>query len=263
MQALILAAGSGTRMADYEGSKPKCLYEVGGRPLIAHQLDALSQAGIDSVVIVVGYRANQVRGMVNGQATYVHNEEYAYTNSLYSFVLGGNRIEDDVLVLNSDVLLPPALVEYMATTPGNAFAYDSGSGDEAEHMKVRLRDGHLLEMAKQLPPAHTHGENLGLIRFERQALRYALEAGRVLISRGRRWDWLASAVNSAATRFPFRAVDVAGIPWVEIDIPGDLQRARAHVWPAIASLHHPSGNGHSPIRGSLQSAPAKQRSSVA
>ena len=126
-------------------------------------------------------------------------------------------------------------------------------------MKVWLRDGHLLFMSKQLPPAYTHGESLGLIRFDRQAFRYALEAGRVLISRGGRWDWLASAVNIAARTFPFRAVDVAGMAWVEIHTPDDLRRARGHVWPAITSEHDPSAN--SPFPNSVIGA-ARSRQAV-
>ena len=46
MQALILAAGRGTRMGEKTSELPKCLLEVGGRALIEHQLETLAECGV-------------------------------------------------------------------------------------------------------------------------------------------------------------------------------------------------------------------------
>jgi molybdenum cofactor cytidylyltransferase len=54
--AVLLAAGSGSRM----GHRPKSLLELGGVPLIGQQLDALSGAGVDEVVVVLGHYADQI-----------------------------------------------------------------------------------------------------------------------------------------------------------------------------------------------------------
>lgn len=56
--AIVLAAGKGTRM---KSDLPKVLIEVCGRPMIDYVLDALSQAGIEQVLVVVGYRSDLVR----------------------------------------------------------------------------------------------------------------------------------------------------------------------------------------------------------
>ena len=56
--AVILAAGKGTRM---NSDRPKVLCEVVGRPMIHFVLDALSAAGVDDHVVVVGYQADRVR----------------------------------------------------------------------------------------------------------------------------------------------------------------------------------------------------------
>jgi choline kinase len=56
---------------------------------------------------------------------------------------------------------------------------------------------------------------------------------------GRERDWVGSAINVIARRHPIVCVDVAGLPWVEIDYPDDLAAARARVWPAIALLGAP------------------------
>ena len=82
MDALILAAGSGRRL---RLNRPKCLVELGGRPLIDHQLQALAWAGVDRVVVVAGYMADDVMAALPPGLPVVVNEDYAETNSLYSF----------------------------------------------------------------------------------------------------------------------------------------------------------------------------------
>lgn len=58
--AVLLAAGSGSRM----GNRPKCLLELGGVPLIRRQLIALSGAGVDELVVVLGHYAEQIEPAV-------------------------------------------------------------------------------------------------------------------------------------------------------------------------------------------------------
>lgn len=60
MKAMILAAGLGTRMRPLTDRCPKPLLPVGGKPLIAHHLERLANAGIRDVVINVSYRAEQI-----------------------------------------------------------------------------------------------------------------------------------------------------------------------------------------------------------
>lgn len=58
--AVLLAAGSGSRM----GHKPKCLLELGGVPLIRRQIIALSGAGVDELVVVLGHHADRIEPLI-------------------------------------------------------------------------------------------------------------------------------------------------------------------------------------------------------
>jgi len=58
--AVLLAAGEGARM----GRRPKSLLELGGVPLIRRQLIALSGAGVDEVVVVLGHHAEHIEPVV-------------------------------------------------------------------------------------------------------------------------------------------------------------------------------------------------------
>ena len=234
MQAVILAAGQGSRLADPFG-RPKCLREVGGVPLVHHQLSALAEVGIDDVVIVVGYEQDQVRTSVGTAARFVVNDRYADTNSLYSFLLAGGLVHDDLLVMNADVFFHPGLLGLLLARDRDALLYDSGSGDEDEHMKVQVDSGCLVEMSKDMRRDLACGENLGILRLSLTTTAVALAAARDIVNAGGEMLWLASAINRVAVDHRIRCVDASGWPWVEIDYPQDLVRARLAILPRVSS----------------------------
>jgi len=233
VQAVILAAGEGRRLADPHG-RPKCLREVGGAPLVRHQLDALAEVGIDDVVIVVGFGQDQIRESVGTMVRYVVNDRYAETNSMYSFLLARSLVQDDVLVMNSDLFFHPALVARLLDHGGDALLYDSGSGDEEEQMKVRVSHGRLVEMSKALASDLVCGENVGMLHLAPATVEDAFAAARAIAASGGERAWLASAINRVAVDHRIRCLDVVGWPWVEIDFPADLERAREEVLPQLA-----------------------------
>ncbi|MHC5209553.1 MAG: phosphocholine cytidylyltransferase family protein [Planctomycetota bacterium] len=241
MQALILAAGRGRRLGAQGEDRPKCLLEVGRRPLVEHQLEALAEAGVGPVAMVVGYGADEVREAVRIRAEFVTNPRWSVTNSLYSFWLARAWIRGPLLVLNCDVLFDRRILARLLKAEGDAFAYDSTSGQGAEHMKVRLSsEGELLAMSKDLAADEVHGENVGILKFTQEsAARLVEEAGK-LVEAGREGDWLGSAVCAVARQQPLRGVDVAGLPWGEIDFSYDLDKVRREVWPAIRDERNPN-----------------------
>jgi choline kinase len=233
MQAIILAAGEGSRMRDRRG-RPKCLREVGGEPLVRHQLRALSAVGISDVTVVVGYEHHQVRSEIGGQARYVLNLGYAETNSMYSYLLAAPAIADDVLVMNSDLFCHPGFVSRLLDSGPDALLFDSGSGEEDEQMKIQTDDGRLVQMSKTMSAADVHGENVGMLHLSAGTARAAASAAARIVDSGHRRAWLAEAINEIAPRHPIACVDVAGSPWVEIDFPQDLAHARSEIYPALA-----------------------------
>lgn len=60
MQAVILAAGKGTRLRPLTESKPKPLVEVAGNPLLTYSLERCVSLGVDEIIIVVGYRGAEI-----------------------------------------------------------------------------------------------------------------------------------------------------------------------------------------------------------
>lgn len=204
-----------------------------------HQLDALAAVGIDDVVMVVGFGQDQIRESVGTMVRYVVNDRFAETNSMYSFLLARSLLHDDVLVMNSDLFFHPALVARLLDQGGDALLYDSGSGDEEEQMKVRVAHGRLVEMSKALPSDQVCGENVGMLHLAPATVEAAFAAARAIAAGGGEQAWLAAAINLLAVHHRIRCLDVMGWPWVEIDFPEDLQRARTEVLPRVVGGAEP------------------------
>lgn len=234
IQGVILAAGRGSRLADAINNGPKCLAEVGGRPLIDHQLALLAEAGVQRVLIVTGYRADEVRAAVGERAEFIHNVAWETTNSLYSLGLCRDWVTGALVVMNCDVLPHADALRRVLAHEGNAFAYDSSSGTDEEHTKVELEDdGSLLAMSKELPGYRSQGENVGLLYFDKRAARLLFREVEALLRSGHEHMWVTAVVQVVANYIRLRAVDIADLPWVEIDFPQDLDLARRVIWPGI------------------------------
>src|SRR5919206_3822240 len=84
--AVILAAGSGTRMRSSLPGKPKGFVELGGQPIIVRSIQQLQAAGIEQIVLVTGYQSQCYEDLARQytQVRTVQNVRYATSGSMYS-----------------------------------------------------------------------------------------------------------------------------------------------------------------------------------
>ena len=238
-QALILAAGRGQRLGDHVEEFPKCLLQVGGRSLLDHQLSTLAAAGIHDVCVVAGYHRNVVARACHGRVHIINNPDWATTNSLYSFSLARHWVNRSVVVMNCDVLADPKVLSQLLQDESSSFAFDSGSGDDAEHMKVEMSGGTLKSMSKSLDAAKVHGENVGMLHFSSSDVRELFSHAESILDDGGRNMWMATAVQALAQERTLHGVDISGSAWIEIDYQEDLEAARSNIWPLIERRKHP------------------------
>lgn len=179
MKALILAAGTASRLRPLTNDTPKCLLQVGQRSLLRRSMDALIQNGIRDFVIVTGYLHEKIEQFVKEQycdsiqVSFIYNDVYASTNNIYSLWLARPEVEGkDVLLLDSDLLYDPQIIaRVLANDAPNILTlirHDLGE----EEMKVvtaasrNKADGKeantILEISKTCNPAEAAGESLGI-----------------------------------------------------------------------------------------------------
>jgi len=118
MKAVILAAGFGSRLNDFTNGKPKTLVEINSKPILSFIIDSLEKAGIREIVICAGYKASQIYNFCKKYPhlnfTFVENSKFNSTNNMYSLYLARDYFDDDVIVLDSDLILHPKVVQIFA-----------------------------------------------------------------------------------------------------------------------------------------------------
>lgn len=236
-QAIILAAGRGSRLGALINGAPKCMLKVGDKALIEHQYDALKKCGVERICVVVGYGANYVRKQLGDRVEYIENVRFAETNSLYSMSLTRNWIKGSFMMVNSDVLAHADIYDRVCNAAGTVLAYDSSSGNDAEEMKVAFHNNNLFGISKTMDQRLAHGESLGILKFSNDIVDLIFaEAESLLFEEGEKM-WAPAAVNRIAPKQPIKGIDVAGLPWTEIDFPEDLNMARQEIWPNMSQVH--------------------------
>ena len=101
MDALILAAGKGTRLG--LDNLPKCLIQFENLTLIEYQINCLSDLGIKNIFVVTGYNSEKIEDKLGHQVMYIHNKEFSTTNNIKSILLAKKFLKDDFVCMYGDL----------------------------------------------------------------------------------------------------------------------------------------------------------------
>lgn len=241
MRGIILAAGRGRRLESVLPDKPKCLITFGEKSLIQHQIMALLQAGINEVVIVVGYKQQEIVDHLKDMQcniTYVENPIYDETNTIYSLWLTRKFFDDGFVYFNADVLFDYRIVKRLCEKSETSnLACISGLCGE-EEVKVTVEDSRIVEIGKHIVKEKCYGEFIGIAKFDRKDNKRFAGILDECIKDKSTWKYFFEyAVNFLVKETDLRAVDISDLPATEIDFPEDLEYARREIFPRLVSLN--------------------------
>ena len=116
--ALLLAAGTGTRLQPLTLNVPKCLTEVGGVPILERLVDNLRAQGFKRLVVVIGHLGDRIQEFLQQhagdmQVEYVTNPDYRTTNNIYSLWLARQQIREPFLLVESDLVFETSMLDDM------------------------------------------------------------------------------------------------------------------------------------------------------
>jgi choline kinase len=116
--AVLLAAGTGSRLRPLTLDAPKCLTVVGGKPILERLIDNLSAQGIKRLIVVTGYMETAIREFLDHhdadmQVEYVSNPAYETTNNIYSLWLARKAIRESFLLVECDLVFNPSMLDDM------------------------------------------------------------------------------------------------------------------------------------------------------
>ena len=174
MKAIILAAGTASRLRPLTNFTPKCLLKISERPLLQRSMDALCQNGIIEFCIVTGYLHEQIEQFVGEhypdvKVTFIHNADYASTNNIYSLWLARPVADgEEILLLDSDLLYDGNIVKrVLQNEADNVLTLIRHELGEEEMKVVVDAEGSITEISKTCSPEAATGESLGIEKMGR------------------------------------------------------------------------------------------------
>jgi L-glutamine-phosphate cytidylyltransferase len=232
MQAVLLAAGLGSRLGSLTERLPKALIPVGGQPLLTYAVRFALAAGARDVIVVGGYGYDLVAAEVHSRALPVRLLENTgfRDGNLVSLQCARPHVDGarDVLLMNIDHIYRPAIAALAAVVADDVTAFvdtDRTLGDD--DMKVQRDDaGRVRHIAKTLMTWDAGYVGMTKIPAAAQE-RYWAEADAALADEGR-----AIHVERILARLAVRGAapvcrDISGHGWLEVDLPEERERAEA------------------------------------
>ncbi|MFQ5716813.1 MAG: NTP transferase domain-containing protein [Nitrospinales bacterium] len=246
MKAIILAAGEGSRLRPLTNSKPKCLVELAGKPLLDWQIDALRRCGVRDIVVVRGYRADRIE---RADVRFYDNPSYATTNMVASLWRAAGEFTEDIVVSYADIVYAGEVLAALINCPKDiAVVVDrkwkpyweerfEDPLSDAESLKIDSQ-GNITSIG-QKPDAlsEIEGQYIGLMKFTKGGLKLIQESYDNAISGEKAWGQSKPVERAYMTDLlqglilegiPVRAVEVSG-GWLEIDSLSDYELAKKYI----------------------------------
>lgn len=122
MKAVILAAGEGRRLRPLTHRRPKPMLPVANKPVLEYVIEAVATAGIEEIVLVVGYKRDRIQTYFGDGDDWGVSIEYVIQSDQlgtgHALLQAAERLDGDFLVLNGDRIIDAELVSDVAGSPG-------------------------------------------------------------------------------------------------------------------------------------------------
>lgn len=232
MIAIILSAGTGTRLMPLTKEIPKPLLNIGGTTLLERTISDCILNGIEQFIIVVGHKKERVieeidyiRNKYDVSIRDVENPEYASTNTSVSVNLATNLLFDDILIINGDNVLDRNIIKKIVETEGTSLVIDNVKDLNQESFKIAIEDNKIKGIGKELPVDSSSGEFIGVSKVSNKDLNEFNNILEDLINENSQnyYDLAYKELNNV-TKINFSYTN--GLKWTEIDDKNDYEYAK-------------------------------------
>lgn len=240
MQAIILAAGMGKRLGELTKGNTKCMVEVNGVKLIDRMLTQLAARGLSRVVIVVGYKKEELMAHIGTRyddrikIEYVHNDIYDKTNNIYSLALAKQyMLEEDTLLLESDLIFDGSMLDLIIENPYPNLALVAKYETWMDGTMVRISEDNdimsfIPKKAFKYSEIEHYYKTCNIYKFSREfsTMQYVpfLEAYSKAMGNNEYYEQVLR-VLTALDRSELKALPITNEKWYEIDDVQDLDIA--------------------------------------
>ena len=239
-EAILLVAGTGSRLRPLTDDRPKCLLQVGEQAMLRRLLKQLEEVGIERVVLATGYLQDRLLDEVGSwelsmEIDAVFNDTFDSENNAVSLGsamtgLNGERFllcDGDILLRNADAL--ERLLDFPEDNVLTMMRFEA-MGQEEMKMVLASEDGRIERLGKGLSLDVAHGESLGIQKIGPSAFRALADRLACLDEEERRRLYYEDVFSELIEEgVHFYACELPPEGWTEIDTVEDLEMARQMV----------------------------------
>lgn len=235
MKALILAAGTASRLRPLTEKTPKCLLRIGEKCLLERAIDALLANGITELVIVTGFLHQQIEDFINItfpelKVTFIHNERYDSTNNIYSLWLAKGAVENhNFLLLDSDILFDQELVTMLLQSPASdCLALNRHPLGDEEIKVIVNSNNEVIAISKVCSIEKAIGESIGIEKISATYAERLFNELEIMIEEEKLENvfYELAFERLIAKGKMFKIVDTTAIFSMEIDTVEDYEEAQ-------------------------------------
>lgn len=224
MQAVVLAAGEGTRMRPLTFTRPKVMLPIANMPILEHLFLSLKDAGIDKVVLVVGYRDETIRGHFGNEWNDIkidYANQRKQLGTADALKAASHLLDEEFLMMNGDAIVGSEDIKRIAGRDGFALAVKEVPNPE-EFGVVECEGGLVKCIVEKPEKPKSNLINAGIYRFSREILGFVEKTPQSI--RGE-YEITTSIKMAIESGIEFEAVEID--EWIDIGFPWDLLRANS------------------------------------
>ena len=251
-QAIILAAGPGTRLQPYTDNLPKTLLNVGNLTIFDRIIRNLQKVGIKDIVVVTGHGSSNLEWHIS---TYIkklteHKLKFEVIRNdnldignMYSFWLARDKMTQDFIILDSDIVFHPRILDLLLSSKHeSAIVVDDTKQLSGGETKVKITKGQIVKKIRaSMDLSEANGEYVGIMKVSSKEAKKVLRQVKGLLDEGKYPLNYPRAFSLVANEEDcFFACITQGLPWIEIDTVENLQYARQIVLPYTNDIEPPA-----------------------
>ena len=223
MDALILAAGKGTRLG--LNDSPKCLIEFGTSSLIEYQIKCLNELGIKNIHIITGYFPEKIKSKIGDLANYIHNPEFSSTNNICSILCAKNFMSDDFICIYGDLFFDKKILENCFSSKKDIVLTVEKNLRE-ETSRVKIKDNKIILVNKNINFNEADGNFIGMAKFSKNIITKLFNSIEKIAKNDSQSYYTSAIEDLIQNGTDVHFVTTENLSWMDIDTPDDLIHAQ-------------------------------------
>ena len=239
-QAVILAAGMGTRLKELSNGIPKGFISLeSDKPIIEHSIETLLAYGIRDIIIVTGFMNECYENLSSRypQIKTIRNEKYSETGTMYSLWCARNLLKSDFILLESDLIFEIKAVSELLKSPFKDLILLSGKTEAGDEVYVEAEGDRVKGISKDRKNLDSIvGEFIGISRLSFEFYMRLVKKAEEVFDSDLMINYDTDGFTTLAKKGSLKYLKIENLLWAEIDTGFQLERAKK-VWKEIKSLN--------------------------